>query len=462
VSKLALPLIKQKQSRKLAQQKIKSLGRMKIELPKDPTEHQYEDLVAACLMANGYLIEPRITLNDGGVEVFELDVVATPSDERYLDRVLLEAKSGGWGFPDVFKLFGWTKYLGIQSGLLVHKNEPDKRKLETLAKVAAETNVSCKRLTVDKRHTEGLLQPCNGLNEKERRTLLSAAWYGVIAQRIALGKFIDRYKSEKDVNRFDGAKAYRRACERAFFNKRALERVNGLCMAHKETPHITGKFMEELAATNKCETKEILYKLTGNNFEVWLQFIMLLEHKARIAIIKNSLDHLLDPASENEILDFGGFKIKWSDLHLPPGCQQGLEKVQNHPHARKLPYLFQLFVEVFGGFYAPDLNDDLDLLSKATGIPSAEIPECLNLYGVFFPFANGWFHKGKPGLQIMKMIPAIARGAGCFVRHSQFDLKHYSDRYGAIGGRVMGGWHNALLEILHPELKDDDEPPVAT
>ncbi len=430
---------------------------MKIELPKDPSEDQYEDLVAACLMANGYFIEPQITLTDGGVEVFELDVVATPSNENYLNRVLLEAKSGSWGFPDVFKVFGWTKYLGIPSGVIVHKNEPDNRRLETLARVAAQTNVGCKRLTLDKKHTEGLLPPCNNLDEKERRILLSAAWYAVIAQRIALAKFITRYKSDGDPNRFEGAKAYRRACERAFFNKRALERVNELCKAHKENPHVTGRFMEEVAANKKCETKEILYKLTGNNFEVWLQFIMLLEHKARIAIIKNSLDHLLDPASENEILDFGGFKIKWSDLYLPPGCQQGLEKVRDHPHARRLPYLFQLFVEVFGGFYAPDLKDDLDLLSKATGIPAAEIPECLNLYGVFFPFSNGWFHKGKPGLQIMKMIPAIARGAGCFVRHSQFGLKHYTDRYGSIGGRMMGDWHNAFLEILHQELEAKEE-----
>lgn len=121
-----------------------------------------------------------------------------------------------------------------------------------------------------------------------------------------------------------------------------------------------------------------------------------------------------------------------------------------------------MFVEVFGGFYAPDLNDDLDLLSKATGIPTSEIPECLSLYESFFPFQNGWFHQGKPGLKMMKMIPAIARGAGCFVRHSQFGLKQYSDRYSQIGGRMMSEWHNAFLEILHPELKakEEVEPPA--
>ena len=285
---------------------------MKITLPKDPSEDQYEDLVSACLMANGYFVEPRITLTDGGVEVFELDVVATPSNEHYLNRVLLEAKSGGWGFPDVFKAFGWRTFLGIQSAVIVHKNEPDNRKLESLTKIGTQTNVVCKRLTIDKRHREDLLPLCNTLDEKERRIVLSAAWYGVIAQRIALSKFISRYKSDKDSNRFDGAKAYRRACERAFFNQKALERVNELCLAYKETPHITGEFMEEVATIKQCKTKEILYKLTDSNFEVWLQYIMLLEHKARIAIIKNSLDHLLDSTAQDEI-DFGGFKIKWSD-----------------------------------------------------------------------------------------------------------------------------------------------------
>src|SRR5206468_3160907 len=73
---------------------------MTITLPADPSEAQYEDFVAAFLLAGGYFIEPRLKFRDNGVELLELDVVATPANEKYLDRILVEAKSGGWGFAD--------------------------------------------------------------------------------------------------------------------------------------------------------------------------------------------------------------------------------------------------------------------------------------------------------------------------------------------------------------------------
>src|SRR5208283_3360735 len=94
---------------------------MTITLPADPSEVQYEDFVAALLLASGYFIEPRLKFRDNGVELLELDVVATPANEKYLDRILVEAKSGGWGFADFFKIFGWVTFLRLGGGFLIHK-----------------------------------------------------------------------------------------------------------------------------------------------------------------------------------------------------------------------------------------------------------------------------------------------------------------------------------------------------
>jgi hypothetical protein len=70
---------------------------MTITLPADPSEVQYEDFVAALLLASGYFIEPRLKFRDNGVELLELDVVATPANEKYLDRTCSSSSSDARG-----------------------------------------------------------------------------------------------------------------------------------------------------------------------------------------------------------------------------------------------------------------------------------------------------------------------------------------------------------------------------
>lgn len=423
---------------------------MTITLPADPSEVQYEDFVAALLLAGGYFIEPRLKFRDNGVELLELDVVATPANEKYLDRILVEAKSGGWGFADFFKVFGWVTFLRLGGGFLIHKTPSDERKKEMLDRLKPDTRIECCEVSQAKLF-EGAIPICNTLEPVERKVLLATAWYALIGQRLALGKLIHRYKSSPTPG-LEGALKYQRACERSFFNRTALERVHSLCEAYHENPKLTGQFVGEIAAKTKQETKKILYQLTGEDYEQWLQYVMLLEHKARVAIIKNSLDHLLDPNAKDEVaLTFLGTTFRWTDLNLPPGCCEGLKAVRDHKYTRKLPYLFQLFIEVYGGFYAPKKENELKLLSNATGIPEAEIPDCLKLYDVFFPFKEGWFYTIKDELVALKMVPALARGAGCFVRQYAFGLKSYAERYSA--SVPLGHWHNAFLSILHPELQ---------
>ncbi len=434
---------------------------MTITLPKNPAEAQYEDLVCACLLCLGYFIEPRIKLREGGVEVLEMDVVATPSDAEYLNRVLVDAKSGAWGFSDVFKVSGWVNFLHLTKGLIVHKNEPDQQKAEVLQRIRDEAKVDCKRLTLGDAGSAQVLPPCVTLDPKAMRALLATTWYALIAQRLAFGEFVHRYKSDPTNPNLEGALHYHRACEKSFFNRKAVERVHALCEAHHQFPNVTGRFIEAISAQTRMESNKVLYRLTDQNYELWLQYIMLLEHKARVAIIKNSLDHLLDPAAKDETVEFMGHTFRWVDLHLPPGCLQGLEKLKGHKHATKLPLLFQMFIEVFGGFYAPKLQDDLSLLAAITGVPEAEIPACLKLYDDFFPFKEGWFYDVRSELRVMKMIPAIARGAGALVRHAQFGLVNYRQRYGA-SGNVLQTWHNAIVIALHPELGTQPPPtPVA-
>ena len=111
-----------------------------------------------------------------------------------------------------------------------------------------------------------------------------------------------------------------------------------------------------------------------------------------------------------------------------------------------------MFIEVFGGWYSRRNGDDLDLLAQMTGIPPQRIEHCLNYMNKIFPTNNGWFFDCKDELRVMKMIPAVCRGTGAFLRNTIYNPGDYSDLYPEMEWLVRK-WHNALYGILEKYLK---------
>jgi hypothetical protein len=137
---------------------------------------------------------------------------------------------------------------------------------------------------------------------------------------------------------------------------------------------------------------------------------------------------------------------------LPASCQQGMEILQKHDYRNHIPYLWQLFIEVFGGYYCLTDPCDIQVLSECTSIPADRIPECLDLYEVFFPNSSGWFFTAKDELRIMKNVPAVYHGTGAFLRNSLYANDAYSKCIPQMEWLVRK-WHYALYSILEPELK---------
>ena len=94
---------------------------MSTTLPKSPDARQYEDLVAASLAALGHYLEIRMRFVGNSATVSEFDILATPSNEEFLHRVMVEARPEAWGFGDVFRLYGWRTFLGVEQARLVHQ-----------------------------------------------------------------------------------------------------------------------------------------------------------------------------------------------------------------------------------------------------------------------------------------------------------------------------------------------------
>lgn len=66
-----------------------------LRLPEIPKDTYYEDYVAAILNTGGYYLQRSVHCYEEGVEMLELDVVATKISSNNVEKTLIEIKSGG-------------------------------------------------------------------------------------------------------------------------------------------------------------------------------------------------------------------------------------------------------------------------------------------------------------------------------------------------------------------------------
>ena len=108
---------------------------MSFRLPKGK---EFEELIAAFLQSHGYYVE-RNVIDRQEEEVLELDIITSDYGNYLPERRLYEAKSGSWGFGDIFKIRGWLDYLNLESGCLIVMQQ--NAALEFYKKIALSLNV---------------------------------------------------------------------------------------------------------------------------------------------------------------------------------------------------------------------------------------------------------------------------------------------------------------------------------
>jgi hypothetical protein len=422
---------------------------MAIDLPKTPTGEQYEDYVAATLRANGYFIESRVVLREGGSEVLELDVVGTPSGPEYAKRELFEAKKT-LGFGDLFKLYGQRGYLGIEAACLTSLVQPTEPMASVLKSKASEMGIRVVAHPLDA-EPQNLAPEHNSLSKSDRAKVVEVAWYGHIAKRTAHAAFVKECKTHGQKPAFQAARTYDFNITSSFFLKEPLERAEALYNAYFAEPKLTGKLVSALGGNSVAVLRDV-----GNSEKFpAIQYIEFLEGTGRIAILKNILDDLIFRGGgelPGKTIKLGGdIVLKLSKHSLPQRYEVRAMKLQQHQHALRLPFFFQVFAELCGGFLVLDDKDELDLMEDLTGIPGDEIAGCLDLYDELFAPDNGtMFYGVADKLRCMKMIPGFIRGSGAFLRHELLGLKEYS-RYGKAQPALVA-WHNAAYRLLEPVL----------
>lgn len=429
---------------------------MAITLPQKPDGDQYEDYVAAALRALGYFTETRLVLRDKQKEVLELDIVATPVAAGPSEQELFEAKREGINFPNVFKLFGQRMYLQIPSACLVSFKTVDPNHLPVYQSRGTEMGVRICHQPLDVDVANSLAPPRNAISDEERHAVVAAGWYQHIAKRLALAAFNKKAASKGAPPVCASVKEYLFGVYAGFFQPTALARAEALYSAWVATPKLSGEAVATIAADLGTTEKAVWNQVNDGHEHLWVQMVMHLETTARGRIIKNALDDLLvrgDAPPPSTTLQFGSLSLKIPLHALPQSFHQGLRALQQHPHGSRIPYLFQVYSELLGGFLAFNNAAELAFVERLTGVPASDVRPAIELVDRFFAPAGGtMLYTQKNELLCLKMTPGYVRGGGAFLRQSVFSLADYPAMYPEMGW-LIGRWHDALYRVLEPALK---------
>lgn len=426
---------------------------MPIRLPKNAKEYDYEDQVCSLLHAHGYYLETRLILKKGSEEVLEFDAVATPTND-YQNRKVVEVKSGKWGISDIFKLYGQVLYTSENHAWLIHKKTTTETKKKAVQEVCGSVPVTTININIDEGGESENIPDGLEIPPDIAKCIFSTSWWSRSADRVAQSKFRAWYKGNAEIpEAIENAQNYLLELDECLFKKSPLSRVDALYDAYKDYPQITSSLINHVVDNSQDDLKTVRRSVSDKHGRTYLQYVMAQEFRARIAIIKNAYDALLEEANSESKR---GKEFTWGNLIktlLPDSFNNGMNALSKFEYAQHVPYFLQVFIEVFGGFYCPTDDRELLNISQATGIPVEKIPEALSLLDMFFPIPKGWLHEGD-GVNFLKGVPAYLRGAGCFAREDLYG-KEWGKDFPQIDWQIPN-WHNALYKLLEPSLKVEE------
>lgn len=425
---------------------------MSISLPTKPTGNQYEEAVSARIRAIGYFTENQTTLDHEGRLVLELDVVASPASDDFLNRILVDAKKDTAHFTDIFKIYGWRTFLGIPRGSIVHGVVQEAAAIGAFKEICPKLNVFADHYDFSAPASLDTLTIVNeNASNRLRRIATEIGWYQLIADRLALQDFQSMKKKHVGDELFERVRRYRRACHLAFFEPKPLKRAVKLYDAFQADPNISGAAVSWQATQSGVSEKSIWDLVRDKADYPWVQHVLVLETRARILIIKNAVEAAL--TMEHDEADRQYYQDALHLHELPRNFRHGLEAAAESPNRVYYPYILQLYFELFGGFMIDET--DKEHLAALAGCDTDAVDEGLELLNTFFPTTKGWRTTSKE-ITMLKMVPGYIRGIGAFFRQSVRKLKEYS----AIApnmGFLLSRWHNAAYFLLEKELKIEDE-----
>jgi len=442
-----------------------------IKLQDLPKEKEFEEFVSAFFQANGFYVEHNI-IDRKIEEVLEFDFVTTDYYKSPPRIILLEIKSGGWGFSDLFKIRGWMDYTSLEEGLLVASGT--RENIDFVIQISSSLNIGVTTLPDLKKTSEYLSGYLHNKPIDNRDIEIWRFTYWLA--RIMLDRLNKKKKSIQDKEGYRTLAYYHHQVNSGiFFTRNIVERIDKLYGLFKTNSKISAKLAHELNGESfhdehdkipKNIFNETFYKCKYTD----IQISTFIEHKARITILKNAVDYkLYKMAHDSERTNVAVYKIlgvQFSDFDLlPQGFIEGLEKISEHKYFHLYPVFWQWFLWAFGAFILKDIEEkEFKLLSEKTGIPINEIHNALLAYDLLFPRSeDGWFQIiPNTNIQILKLFPIPFRGIGANLRRFYYSEKHeFQELQNMLSGRYTYSelikWNNLTVEVLSKDSKNQNQ-----
>jgi hypothetical protein len=426
------------------------------ELSKNPTGWEMEDLVAAYFVSRGCYVEKGVKERNPE-EIGELDLVWTDYRRTPPTRHPVEVKAGEWGLGDIFKFYGWTRYLDLEPGEFIHV-EPFGRTPATLSNVQKKSGLTLLHVP-DPDNVETHFKAL-GFAEPHWADLPKLWRYSFWGQRRLL-KAIQEAIRQRTC--FESAKAaknyYHLINDAAFFAPDAHSRISALLAAHLEH--------QGLGATAACEieTGTIIFKappqtntfrrayIYGSHFPV--QTCLYLAHRARLYILKAIVDYWMAKAPR-EVPEISKQRraqvlLEQTVDGLTPAMISAIDTLSKLKSFPLLPVFWQTFLWSWGGFLLKDsLQEEYADLAKETGVPIAEIPAALGAFDMLFPTTSGWFREmPNDSRKVLILMPAAMRGIGSYRRLLRTGKDEYSELgYKDATTNRLADDHNVGVRIL--------------
>ena len=431
------------------------------ELPPLPKGKEYEELVAAYLQATGRYYLDRNIIQREIEEILELDIII--SDYNYLPRPkLIEIKSGGWGFPDIFKIRGWMDYTNIQKGFLIVQQTKDhinfiKRRAKTL-------NIEVHQASdPDKIETQiGKLLKNVKPDWRDVVTFRYSYWL----ERNML-QYLKNCKSKyRDVRCYIEADQYHhRVNSGVFFSQSIIDKINNLYVHFQKHDHLSARCGHELMPpTEFTDVNHIPYPAFKKTF--WacefnmIQVSALLEYQSRLAILKNVVDYIIYHTSvvkKSVDRKFGNLDDENGFDLLPRNCQNALGELGGHKCYKRYPIFWQWFILAFGGFIIEEIKErEYELLSEKTGVDIDEIDNALSALDILFPTKDGWlFTHPTSRIRETSLFSMPFRGIGAYYRGLMYtDPKDEKASFKDIGlsnraaVKDLTKWNNLAVKVI--------------
>lgn len=424
----------------------------RIKLPDLPREKEFEEYISAFLQSSRFYIERNIIERDIE-EVLELDIIATYHNLTSIDSMLIEVKSGKWGFPDLFKLRGWMDYLGLKRAVFIAKEA--RGNIEFFRDKSSQLDIdliSIPDLTESKRKLSAITGAKN-IEDVDINAWRFSYWL----ERNLLDRLNAFHKSDQDKNCFKSIKDYFFIFNsKIFFINDAKKRILELYDAYQKNQRLSARSANELAGNSFHEDvlriPYNIYKDTFYNCEYnIIQISTYVEYKARLALLKNAIEYILTQECEKTIEE----ERSWKDVYsrFPESFKNGLSKIENDEFLFMYPIFWQWFLWIFGGFILKDYpQDEYELISKKTGIPIDEIPKALKCFDLLFPINGNWFKESDdPNIKYLKLfsIPFMGIGANyrrwIYTKNCDFDELKLS---GSKTKQSLLKWNELLIYLL--------------